>query len=938
MFWRFGFQQPSNIRTLLDKQDLTLEELFDQDDLLQEVKGENTRLLDHLAEPAVLYRLIDFVVSPDFEELPSRHTYLACEILSIDKVNFAQAVVERPDFLEHLWSYLARPRPLQFLQASYFSRVMCAFLQKQPTKMLEFIKSQDNVVSRFLTHIETSAITDLLLKLVSLEEIPEGAGIAEWLSTQDLISRLVDLLNPNNDVDTHSMAAQVLLDIIAISQCNNPEQPSIGTNCLVGELKGEAIVSRIIDYMLDPEAPNATSSLVNGVFIFIELIRRNYCDRDIKASPANPSYPQSNMMVPADLSDLIRVVSRRLGQFKDLLLHPRPNAASHAVGVNKCPPLGFERLRVCELFAELLHCSNMYKLNVAPTNGSQETVATECVTSGPAADDAMAVSPPKEADHPMSTDVSPPHPDGAADTATEEDLVIDGADTPVAPPVPTDLGNVPVGQLLKWKLIEHQVVPTCLDLFFQFPWNNFLHSVVFDMLHQILNLPFGLGCNRALVLATFREARLTQRIAEAYRLNQAECEKPKGVRFGYMGHLTGIAEEVVRLCDRSGPAMMEHLRESVEDPAWKDFVQALRENQARDRLPLGGEKPAATDNILAGMQDTSYLEPTNDDMDEDLRNDQDDDDDDEYGDVRGGMGGMGSLGLLGGAGAGIEGDQFVRYLSHQITSELPEHLAGGSSDEDDDDTHDVIDDDEDDAEIGWINEYRKELTFDRNLPAGTGSLLGTGGDAAGALRSGGDIGRPAGAELADADAFTNRRSSLGALDHSSDEDDAPSRANPPASGAAPSADIHQARSLALANSEPAVAPGPGMPGNELLTVADWSADFLQAFETQTDGNSSPFKETITEEGFDFEVDSGRTTAPGELTSTPVLVSPAAALDSGTPAVDLDDEFSDFQQADDCTASPDPPSPSAATTTAEEPVATPPSTDSQPASGIAAEAK
>jgi hypothetical protein len=42
--------------------------------------------------------------------------------------------------------------------------------------MLAFIKSQPNAVARLLKHLRTSAISDMIMKLVSLEEFPEGAG------------------------------------------------------------------------------------------------------------------------------------------------------------------------------------------------------------------------------------------------------------------------------------------------------------------------------------------------------------------------------------------------------------------------------------------------------------------------------------------------------------------------------------------------------------------------------------------------------------------------------------------------------------------------------------------------------------------------------------------------------------------------------------------
>lgn len=46
MFWRFGFQNASAIDALLDKEDVTLEEILDDDDLLQECKAHNTKLIE----------------------------------------------------------------------------------------------------------------------------------------------------------------------------------------------------------------------------------------------------------------------------------------------------------------------------------------------------------------------------------------------------------------------------------------------------------------------------------------------------------------------------------------------------------------------------------------------------------------------------------------------------------------------------------------------------------------------------------------------------------------------------------------------------------------------------------------------------------------------------------------------------------------------------
>jgi hypothetical protein len=45
------------------------------------------------------------------------------------------------------------------------------------------------------------------------------------------------------------------------------------------------------------------------------------------------------------------------------------------------------------------------------------------------------------------------------------------------------------------------------DLFFEFPWNNFLGNAVSDFIHRILTRNDG-GLRRKIVVALFRDARL----------------------------------------------------------------------------------------------------------------------------------------------------------------------------------------------------------------------------------------------------------------------------------------------------------------------------------------------------------------------------------------------------------------------------------------------
>ncbi|QDZ18692.1 SIT4 phosphatase-associated protein [Chloropicon primus] len=65
MFWRVqGEEQASPIEKLLDRDDFTLEDLLLEEDVIQEVKAMNDRLIDYLKQPETVRELMKYVVEP----------------------------------------------------------------------------------------------------------------------------------------------------------------------------------------------------------------------------------------------------------------------------------------------------------------------------------------------------------------------------------------------------------------------------------------------------------------------------------------------------------------------------------------------------------------------------------------------------------------------------------------------------------------------------------------------------------------------------------------------------------------------------------------------------------------------------------------------------------------------------------------------------------
>lgn len=123
-------------------------------------------------------------------------------------------------------------------------------------------------------------------------------------------------------------------------------------------------MQKLAKFMLDPDAPNATSTLINGVSIIIDIIRHNNSDLESDPSAAGLyEYQQQIRNASVSLADMLKVMGDHVAEFTHLLLKPRSVNGPIRTTLGELEPLGFERLKICELFAELLHCSNMSNLN-----------------------------------------------------------------------------------------------------------------------------------------------------------------------------------------------------------------------------------------------------------------------------------------------------------------------------------------------------------------------------------------------------------------------------------------------------------------------------------------------------------------------------------------------------------------------------------------------
>ncbi|XP_044050672.1 serine/threonine-protein phosphatase 6 regulatory subunit 2 isoform X4 [Siniperca chuatsi] len=541
MFWKFDLHTSSHLEALLDKEDVTLTELMDEEDVLQECKAQNRRLLLFLCHDQCMQELVRMITTepPAGVEETKRFKYsnIACELLTCDVGVINDKLGNEEPLLETLYAFLEQPSPLNPLLASFFSKTIGNLITRKTEQVLSFLRRKEGFLSLVLKHIDTSAMMDVLLRLIScVEPPPLRLETLTWLNEEKLAQRLIELIHPERDEERQSNASQTLCDIIRLSrdQANQLQEIS-QPDPLLTVLESQECVEQLLQNMFSGESTE--SCIINGIQVLLTLleIRRPVVDGVMDAQGFERSYTVN--------SSILLAIQPHLIHFHQLLLEPpKRNPMLTSLGVLE-EPLGNTRLHVARLVASLLYTSS----------ASHTVVAQE--------------------------------------------------------------------------LCRLNTMDLLLDLFFKYTWNNFLHlqvelcvaAILRPCAHEMRLQP-GLGFqeksnphqdssqeqaltetpseppvtpeNSAHNLMLFQHCHLVQRILEAWEEND-KIQSEGGMRRGYMGHLTRIANTVVHNLEK-GPvhtqisSLITDLPEDYRG-RWETFVdQTLSETNRKNTIDLVG--------------------------------------------------------------------------------------------------------------------------------------------------------------------------------------------------------------------------------------------------------------------------------------------------------------------------------------------------------------
>ncbi|CAD5324909.1 unnamed protein product [Arabidopsis thaliana] len=336
MFWKLtALSAASPVESILDKEDFTLEELLDEEDIIQECRALNSRLINFLRERAQVEQLLRFIVEESPEDADSKRAFkfpfISSEVLTCEI-----------DLMNLLFSFLEPNRSHSVMLAGYFSKVVICLMLRKTVPLMNYVKAHQNVFQQLVDLIGITSIMEVLIRLVGADDhvYPNHLDVMQWLADSNLLEMIVDKLSPSNSLEVHANAAETLCTI-----AQNAPSP------LATKLSSSSFVARIFGHAF--EDPQSKSSLVHTLSVCISLLSPR---RSVVSSPFMYSFRgQQIFESPISVNpETIATMLPRLGDFVALLNVTSDEKILPTTYGQLRPPLGSHRLKIVEFIAVLL--------------------------------------------------------------------------------------------------------------------------------------------------------------------------------------------------------------------------------------------------------------------------------------------------------------------------------------------------------------------------------------------------------------------------------------------------------------------------------------------------------------------------------------------------------------------------------------------------------
>ncbi|KAH6826236.1 SIT4 phosphatase-associated family protein [Perilla frutescens var. hirtella] len=349
MFWHMaGLSTASPVETILDKDNFTLEELLDEDEIIQECKALNGRLISFLRERTQVKQLVQYIVQEAPEGASKQHIlkfpFVACEIFTCEVDIILKALVEDGELMDLLFSFLDPEHPHSSQLAGYFSKVVVCLLLRKTTPLMNYIRDHQDVIKKLVDLIGITSIMEVLIRLIGADEhIYANCGDSmQWLEDIDILEMIVDKFSSSDSPEVHANAAETLCTITRWAPPG-----------LASKISSPSFIGRLFRHALEESRPK--SVLVNLLLVCMSLL-------DPKRLTSGVYYMynrQTSYGTGATANpETVRSMLESLGDLLKLLDVSSEDHALLTTYGKLQPPLGKRRLKIIEFISVLVAVSS----------------------------------------------------------------------------------------------------------------------------------------------------------------------------------------------------------------------------------------------------------------------------------------------------------------------------------------------------------------------------------------------------------------------------------------------------------------------------------------------------------------------------------------------------------------------------------------------------
>lgn len=332
---KFGNFRSSPIDIALAKDGITLEAILNEEDLLQECKYNHSGLIEFFGRPQVLRRMVEYTIGRVPLDTPDHqlNTFMVSEVFAADLNIVLDGLFDNQDMMPLLFSILDEPTSISPLRVAYFRKLVYILWQRKPNRLMKWVKSRKDLLSKLIDHIGLYSIMELLV-LIGWDDQRGATTDVQWLYKEGLIPKLVAKLAPEFDAEVHANTARALVDMV--------QKCPPGNQFLVSHLQSPPIMALIFEYLFSWSKSSQTHCLT----LLTLLVQRNSLPETPLPSPAVDPLPVPIKMIHENIEKIVAILANSS-------LEPLPQPA----GVIQ--PLGEHRLEAVRLIYVLFRCGHI---------------------------------------------------------------------------------------------------------------------------------------------------------------------------------------------------------------------------------------------------------------------------------------------------------------------------------------------------------------------------------------------------------------------------------------------------------------------------------------------------------------------------------------------------------------------------------------------------